>query len=662
MQLSDIKGIKEKRLEVLTKSGIYTPVDLISFFPKKYLDITNLTALASVKDGDEVLLLAKTDVEPTVSYIRRNMSVVKIKFTYDFKSVYVTYYNQPYMAKNIVVGKYYLISGKIKTSKGYVIPNATLIPYVENSEPIPVYNKIKGLPSSVLTSAIDTVLNSVTLSGYIPKTICDSEGLMEINDAYKKVHHPHSLEEIHCAKRSVSIEYLNYLISVYSIIRKKNTVNIIARNYDRKSQFFDFIKALPFDLTDDQQKAINEICADMMKGNCNRLLQGDVGCGKTVVALACAYFAISNSYQAVLMCPTEVLATQHYTTASKLYENFGVKVALLTGSMKKKERSIVVEKIARGEIDFIVGTHAVFSEDVNFKNLSLVITDEQHRFGVNQRSALENKTENADIIVMSATPIPRTLALTMYGQLSFSTIKTLPKTKGTIYTRHVPFNKESDMWKYLKDKADMGEQAFIVCPRIDEEDDELISAVALYNEKKDILKDQIGLLHGKLKEETKSKIMQDFVDGKIKILISTTVIEVGIDVKNATTMVIYNAERFGLSQLHQLRGRVGRGQKDGYCFLLTANNSPSVEERMDYFVRCSDGFELAEYDFSVRGGGDFIGTGQHGKSGDFAMSIDNIVTAKRISDVLLKDRTYREIIEHTITENRFEYFKNITLN
>lgn len=663
MQLSDIKGIKNKRLEALNNAGIMTPVDLISFFPKKYIDVKNLTDLATAKDGSEVVLLCRTFEQPKVSYIKRNMSIVKAKFLYDFKTVYINYYNQPYMANNIVPNKYYFVCGKLKKDKNFSISNPQLIPYEENLSPIPVYSKIKSLPNNVLISAINTVLSSVTLSGYIPENLRESYGLNEINDAYKIVHNPTQISEIDNAKRSVSIEYLTYLMSVYSLIRKHTTLNKTRLKYERKSQFIDFFKSLPFSLTVDQESAIEEIIKDLTSNGCNRLLQGDVGCGKTIVAFSAMYFAYLNGYQSVLMVPTEVLARQHYNNAKELFEPFGVNVVYLSGSTKAKERASILSEISNGGANIIIGTHAVFSSDVDFRNLSLIITDEQHRFGVNQRSALENKAKNADVLVMSATPIPRTLALSMYGELGISTIKTKPAKKAQIHTRFVPKEKDSSMWDYVATKAKAGFQTFVVCPRIDEEEEsDLVSAITLYKEKEEIFGDEVGLLHSQLSESAKTKIMEKFVAGQIKVLISTTVVEVGIDVKNATTMIIYNADRFGLSQLHQLRGRVGRGEEESYCFVLSDNVTPSAKERLAVFEKCSDGFELAEYDFNARGCGDFIGTNQHGKSGSFATCSDNIKDAKSISEILLKNEDHCHEIDKTITDNRYEYFKKITLN
>lgn len=663
MLLSDIKGIKTKRLEILNNSGIYTPVDLISFFPKRYIDLNKLSDIKTANEGDDVLILAKTDEDVKVSYFRKNMNIVKAKFIYDNLNVYVTYFNQPYMAKNIVKGKYYYISGKLKRKGGLTVANPTLYPFTGDTLPIPVYTKIKGLPQSTLVSAIDTVLSSVHLNGYIPPSLTAKYGLSEINSAYARVHHPTSMDEVLQAKRTVSIEYLNYMISVYALVRKSNTAQKKRVYNASKSQFYNFIKSLPFVLTTDQKKTVENIISDLNGEGCNRLVQGDVGCGKTAVAMCAIYYAYLSGYQSVFMAPTEVLAFQHYKTAISYLEKYGVKVVFLSGSLKKSERILTLERIANGEADVVVGTHALFSDDVSFQNLALVITDEQQRFGVKQRSALENKTKDADVVAMTATPIPRTLALTLYGELQVSTIKTMPKNKASIKTRFIPKEKEEGMWKYVKDKAESGEQTYVVCPAIEEDEDgEITSVSQIYKKASAILGDNVGVIHGQLKEETKNRIMKKFADGEIKVLVATTVIEVGIDVKNATTMIIYNADRFGLSQLHQLRGRVGRGEKESYCFVLSDNESSVTKERISYFCSCSDGFELSEYDFSMRGGGDFLGTAQHGGSGEFSFDADGIRTAKAISDELLADENYRKIIGSTVTDNRFEYFKDITLN
>ncbi len=663
MLLSDIKGIKTKRLEILNNSGIYTPVDLISFFPKRYIDKTKLTNLKTALDGDEVLILAKTDEDVKANYIKKNMSIVKAKFVYDMQNVYITYFNQPYMAKNIVKGKYYYISGKIKRKGGLTISNPTLYPFTGDNLPIPVYTKIKGLPQATLVSAIDTVLSSVRLNGYVPASLAQKYGLSEINSAYASVHHPKSIDEIAQAKRTVSVEYLNYIISVYAIVKKSNKTTKKRKYGASISQFLSFVKNLPFELTSDQKNTVNQIIKDLNGEGCNRLVQGDVGCGKTAVAMCVIYYACLSGYQCAFLAPTEVLAFQHYKTALEYLEKYDIKVAFLSGSLKKSEREKTISCITNGEANVIIGTHALFSDDVKFRDLALVITDEQQRFGVKQRSALENKTKDADVVSMTATPIPRTLALTLYGELDVSTIKTMPKNKATIKTRFIPKEKEEGMWKYVVDKAEIGEQTYVVCPAIEEdEDSEIVSVKELYKKASNLLGDSVGVIHGQLKEETKNRIMKQFANGEIKVLVATTVIEVGIDVKNATTMIIYNADRFGLSQLHQLRGRVGRGEKDSYCFVLSDNESSSTTERIAYFCSCSDGFELSEYDFSKRGGGDFLGTAQHGGSGEFSFDVDSISTAKEISDILLAEDNYRKIISSTVTDNRFEYFKDITLN
>lgn len=663
MLLSDIKGIKTKRLEILNNAGIYTPVDLISFFPKRYIDLTKLSDLKTANEGDDVLILAKTDEDVKVSYIRKNMSIVKAKFTYDGMNVYATYFNQPYMAKNIVKGRYYYISGKLKKKGGLTVSNPTLYPFTGDSQPIPVYTKLKGLPQNTLVSAIDTVLSSVHLNGYIPSSLAQKYSLDEINSAYAVVHHPKSMEEIQSAKRTVSVEYLNYIISVYALVRKNSKTGKKRKYNADKSKLVEFVNGLPFTLTSDQSATVKQIIHDLDSDGCNRLVQGDVGCGKTVVAMCAIYYAYLSGYQSAFLAPTEVLAFQHYKTAISYLEKYGVKVAFLTGSLKKSERAITVERIANGEADVIVGTHALFSDDVKFNDLALVITDEQQRFGVKQRSALENKTKDADVVSMTATPIPRTLALTLYGELQVSSVKTMPKNKATIKTRFIPKEKEEGMWKYVLDKANLSEQTYIVCPAIEEdEESETVSVKEIYKKASTVLGDKVGVIHGQLKEETKNRIMKQFAEGEIKVLVATTVIEVGIDVKNATTMIIYNADRFGLSQLHQLRGRVGRGEKESYCFVLSDNESSATRERIAYFCSCSDGFELSEYDFSKRGGGDFLGTAQHGGSGEFVFDANSIRTAKEISDTLLADENYRKLINSTVTDNRFEYFRDITLN
>ncbi len=663
MNLSEIKGLKEKRIAELEKAGIKTPMDLLSCFPIRYVDLYNLTDFNSVCDGDFVVFSAVFTEKPKTAYIKRNYCMVKVKFDIEGKSVYCVWFNQKYFASGISVGQRYYIFGKAKTN-GNVInlanPKTVLCDKCE-SRFLVIYKPLKNINSSVMASAIKTVLNKIRIVSFIPDEIRKRFGLMNLFDAYVAIHMPQKIEETEKAKRSIGIEFLNYSLCVYNII-KNNRATVKTRKYDSDlSKVYSAVERLPYRLTEDQNAALIDILNDMK--DCvrmNRLLQGDVGSGKTIVALLAMYYAFISGYQSVLMAPTEILAIQHYSTLRSYFPEIGDRCCLLTSGMKIAEKQNVKESIENGKFAFVIGTHAVFGDDVKFSDLALIVTDEQQRFGVNQRSSLENKSANADFLTMSATPIPRTLALTLYGDLKQSLIKSAPKNKADIITKIVFSNREASMWNYFVECSRRDERTYVVCPRIEEdEDEELVSCVKLYKEKKELC--EIGLLHGQMSEKEKNNVMLDFASGKIKILITTTVIEVGVDVPQAVNIAIYNPERYGLSQLHQLRGRVGRGTKRGYCFLMGESVSENAMERLQYMTKCSDGFELAEYDFANRGAGDFLGESQHGK-GNMPTDVEIIKTSKMISDELLTNEEIKKEIAITINENRYNYYKNITLN
>lgn len=664
MQLSDIKGLKEKRIECLERAGITTPMDLVSYFPAKYVNLTNYTDFQTVKDGDDVLFSVVFKEKPKTSYIRKNLCLVKVKFEINGKNVRCTWFNQKYFASSVVVGERYYIIGKAKIENNTVFVNAPKAVRESkcNGNFLVIYRPIKDMSGSVIAASIRQALDKMEIVSFIPDEIRERYDLMSLKNAYKAIHEPQSLGQIEKAKRSVGIEYVNYTLCVYDIINKASKTDKKQVYADCEKQMRLKISQLPFGLTEGQKRALGEIIADMKNPMCmNRFLQGDVGSGKTIVAFLAMYFAGLSGYQSAMMCPTELLSQQHYANFLRVFPEFKDKTCLITSSLKKSERQFLADGIRRGDYRFVIGTHSVFSDDVVFKNLSLVITDEQHRFGVNQRSSLENKAENADCLVMSATPIPRTLALTLYGDLKRSVIDGVPPKKASVTTKIVPSRKIDDMWRYFVQCAESDERTYVVCPRIDEdEESNLVSCKKMYAEKK-ALGSYVGLLHGQMSEKEKNKAMLDFASGKIKILISTTVVEVGVDVPEAVNIAVYNAERYGLSQLHQLRGRVGRGSKNGYCFLISEDVSTDAEERLRYLEKCSDGFALAEYDFENRGAGDFLGLSQHGKS-DLPVSPEDLAIAKSISLEVLADETIKNEIAATIKDNRYEYYKKITLN
>lgn len=665
MKLSEVKGLKEKRIAELEKAGICTPMDLLSYFPVQYVDLNNLTDFSVIEEGEQAVFSVVFKEKPKTIFIRTGLCLVKVRFEIEDRSVICTWFNQKYFASSVTAGVQYYIIGKVKKNgKNFEIINPKCVRADKCTGRFLVYYKpLKGLPSNVIASAEKILLEKINIVSFIPEKLREENFLMPLADAYRAIHNPCNLLNIGDAKRSISVEYLNYTLCVYNLIKNKNNVEK-SRHYAENTELLEkAIKNLPFELTPDQKTAVRQITADMNGRRCmNRLLQGDVGSGKTVVAFIAMYYAYLSGYQSVLMCPTEILGRQHLNSLLRLFPEVSGYVCLLYSGLTKAERTDRIKAIGSGDVKFIIGTHSVFSNDVIFSNLALTITDEQHRFGVNQRSNLENKTEKVDCLVMSATPIPRTLALTLYGDLKQSVISAPPANKAETVTRIVPERKIGDMWRYFSECAANDERTFVVCPRIeeDDEDTELVSCKKLYAEKKKSIP-YIGLLHGQMTEREKTRIMSDFAAGNIKILVSTTVVEVGIDVPEAVNIAIYNPERYGLSQLHQLRGRVGRGKKKSYCFLVAGNIPELSAERLRYIEQCSDGFALAEYDFKTRGAGDFLGNAQHGK-GDMEISAENIAVAKKISDEILKDDEIVNELSGTIGDNRFEYYKNITLN
>lgn len=627
MLLSDIKGIGEKRILALNKQGFRTPLDLMYYFPYTFADTRVSADLAKAEPG-ETAFIRGTVTDCTFRYLRKGLNMVRARIRTEYGEVTCTWFNQKFIEKALIgeVGVY----GTVEKFKSCVSLKAPVL--VKGSGIVPLYRPLQGVPGNVLRDALKAVFERVKVMSVIPEKITASFGLPELNGCFRELHFPTDLEKAARARQTIETDRIAYELACYTLVRRR--AGKARFSYGHEDELEAFVEKLPYELTADQRSALEEITSSMRAGGMNRLLQGDVGCGKTVVALLAMYYASLNGYQSALMAPTELLASQHYNTALKLFADTGIRVEFLSGSQSKAQRDAALFNLRYGNADMAIGTHALLSGNVTFKNLSLTVTDEQHRFGVNQRGALEEKGICADTLVMSATPIPRTIALTYYGDLEQSVIRTMPRRKAVTFTRLVPEKKRESMFEYLLQRAVAGENAYIVCPRV-EEDDDLVSAEKLYKKLSlTPLGPYLGLLHGKQKDAVKRDVMDAFQAGRIRILVTTTVVEVGIDVKEATSMVVWNAERYGLSQLHQLRGRVGRGEKDSYCFLVSDGPPP---ERLTYFVKCADGFELAEYDFRTRGAGDFIGTRQHG--GGMGITAETISLAREIADAALNDES-----------------------
>ncbi len=657
MELCEIKGIGAKRAKALNDSGIFTPTDLLLRFPDKYI-FSDGKLDRNIRVGDEISFVGEVSAEATKRFIRRGLTVVGCAFNNNGITVRCSWFNQPFAARNLKLGDKVYVIGKVKKFKNIIqLTNPTVVtPQDGDGNIIPVYKT--AIPSRTFAAAVKTALDNVTVYSFIPRAISEKFGLMPLQKALTAVHSPTTRAELAASRKSVAMENMCYVITSYRLL--KNDVRDFAYKEPRKNAI-EFINSLAFDLTDGQKNAINAIISAMQSDKLmNMLVQGEVGCGKTVVALAAMYACAKSGYQAALMAPTEVLARQHYETMIKLLEPLGVRVQLLCASMNKVNRETALFNIKYGTAGIIVGTQSLISDGVDFCDLRLVIVDEQQRFGVNQRAKLEEKGV-ADMIVMTATPIPRTLALSLYGELQQTEIRELPANRPVIHTSIVPAAKVQGMYDYISKKAAVDERTYIICPRIVGDDDEDANSVEnVYGAlKKTALGSICGCVHGKMKDAEKNEVMDAFKSGDIKVLVSTTVVEVGIDVPEATNVVIYDAERFGLAQLHQIRGRVGRGTKESYCFLLTESDVPEALDRLRNFCTVRDGFSVSELDFKLRGAGDFVGLKQHG-TGTLEIDGDIIERARTISDALIADGTTAAAIVKSLDNP--DFIRSVTLN
>ncbi len=609
-----LKGVGEKRAVLLKKKGIDTVDALLRYYPRAYLDWNDLTAIAAAPFFENVCLKAEIITPIETSRVRADMILYKFLISDGTGQAQVTLFNQNFLAEKLRTGREYLFYGKLDGSFVYKRLNSPVIMEALFKGIEPIYPATRGLSSKTLEKLVKTALDSVVLSETLPESIRKRNGLCDIKFAIENIHFPLVRENLERAQKRLVFEELFILQSGLSFLKKRNRgkSGFIIKNVD----LTEFENNLSFSLTGAQKRAVNEALADMSSGKpMNRLIQGDVGSGKTAAAAALMYAASKNGFQSALMAPTEILAEQHYQTLCRMTENLGIRCGLLTGSMSKKEKNSVKSALKIGEIDVIAGTHALISDDVEFNNLGLVITDEQHRFGVAQRGKLSAKGKNPHTLVMSATPIPRTLGLIIYGDLDISIIDEYPKGRQKIETYCVDTSYRQRIYRYIKKFLDEGRQGYIVCPLVEENETlDVTPAVEYYealshNEFKDY---KLGLLHGKMKPKDKDTLMRSFAAGEIDLLIATTVIEVGIDVPNAVIMVVENAERFGLSQLHQLRGRIGRGRYESTCIMISDSKSPDTVNRLKVIKSTNDGFKIADADLELRGPGDFLGDRQHG--------------------------------------------------
>ena len=659
-----LKGVGPKTAERFEKLGILTLSDLLCHYPRRYLDFSKPYSIAEAPADTECVVKAEVFAKPGGRILPGGRRMERITAGDDVSSLEITWFNNPYAAQKLELGQEYYFQGIVTGGmlrRQMVNPQVRTDAQVKSSPFEAVYPQTEGLTSSAIAKCVRQLLpHAELLPDPLPSEMLKKYRLLSKADAVRAIHCPATEEEAFAARRRLIYEEL--LVLQLGIGRMKNHGAASTGAPMKKADASPFWESLPFSPTGAQRRAVEEILTDMSgETSMNRLLQGDVGSGKTLVAAAAIWACIRAGYQAALLAPTEILASQHAENLNRLLSPFGMRVALLTGGMKAAARRTTLAAIRDDEADLIVGTHAILSEGVEFARLGLAVVDEQHRFGVRQRGLLAEKAANPHLLVMSATPIPRTLGLLMYGDLDISILDELPPGRKPVKTRCITGKKRADLYGFLDREIDSGRQAYIVCPAIEDAGGSGLNAVKSYYEDiaKAYLPDRrVGLMHGKLKPKEKAEVMDDFKSGRLDALVSTTVIEVGVDVPNATVMVIENAERYGLSALHQLRGRVGRGAAESWCFLVSDNASESVQKRLKFLCSTSDGFAVAQYDLETRGPGDFFGSRQHGlptlQIADLMNDTRTLHAAQSEAVALLAEDPLLERPEHVLLARQVE--------
>ena len=630
-----LKGVGPSRALKLQKLNIFTVEDLLNYFPVKYEDRRTVKNICDIQEQGKYLIKVRIFEKPKYSKIKKNMSIIKAVCKDDTGFITLTFFNHDFLTDKLIVGETYYVFGSIKIAFGKL---EAANPEIEIADKdwkamriMPVYSLTYGLSNNEITKLVRTALETYAddIHNVLPEYIIKKFGLASRKFALKNMHFPSDNKKYSLAKRTIAFEKL--LIMQLGLFNIKNSlINETNKIKINSTELSDrLLGSIPYKLTNAQLKVIEEIKEDLRSHKTmSRLVQGDVGSGKTVVAVYAMLMAVNCGYQSSMMAPTEILALQHYETIKEYIENadLNVRAAVLTGSAKPKEKEEILRRLKDGEIDIIVGTHALIEDNVEFKNIGIVVTDEQHRFGVRQRARLSNKGNNPHILIMTATPIPRTLALMIYGDLDISLIDEMPTGRQNVITNIIGDKDKVKAYDFIKNQVDKGRQAYIVAPLVDESENlKVNSATEIFNELKSSYFSgyKLGLLHGKMTNSEKEEVINRFYKGKINVLISTTVIEVGVNVPNAAVMLILNAERFGLAQLHQLRGRVGRGKYQSYCILVNESKSRKSKDRMNTLKRTNNGFIIAEEDLKIRGPGDFFGVRQHGLS---KFEIQNIVS------------------------------------
>jgi len=635
-----LTSIGEKRAELYKKLGISSINDLLNHYPRRYVNFSDIKNISDIV-LNETYAIKATVISKNYAPIRRYLTLFKVGIKDDTGKIMVNIFNNEYIFKSLRIDKEYIFYGKIEDNVGTTqMTNPLIIQNNAEYKIKPIYPATSGLSSLIIEKSISTVMSDLdnSINDPLPKHLIKDYNLCDINFAMRNIHFPESFESLELAKKRLIFDELFYLQMAIKLIKQKNKGSTNSFKLDGRISIKNLLKELPFTPTSDQINAIDDCIKDMSSNiSMNRLIQGDVGSGKTLIAICAMFLMAKSQMQSCLMAPTEILAKQHYSNIKDILEPFGIVVALLTGSTKNKERTQILKALENGNISIIIGTHAVITDRVIFQKLALVVTDEQHRFGVKQRETLLEKSGTPHSLVMSATPIPRTLSLIIYGDLDVSIITEMPVGRLPIKTMAITPDKRDRAFDFvIQNMLEKKQQGYIVCPLIEETESNLQNVLTYAeNITKNQLKNyRVAILHGKMKTKEKDQIMIDFKEQKYDILVSTTVIEVGIDIKNATFIIIENAERFGLSALHQLRGRVGRNDLQSYCILIHNSKSETTANRLKILCDYTDGFKIAEKDLKLRGPGDFFGKKQHGlPSLKIANLVDNVEFIKEISNV-----------------------------
>lgn len=648
MELNKIEGITNRYIKLLNTLGIYTAEDLMEYYPYRY-QVYNVDNISSVQDKSNVVIEGKINSIPLVRYIRGKLNILTFKMLTNMKEINVTIYNRAFMKKNLTPLKDITVIGKYDEKKNLVVASNILLSKIDNGSIESIYHLTSGLSNNQINKFIKNgEALDLKIDDYIPEYLNTKYNFISKKKAIEKIHFPKDISEVKEAKLKLIYEELfEFMFKINYLKFEKTKEEKTSVKVCSKDKLDSFINSLPFSLTKDQISSINDIYKDMTSNKrMNRLLCGDVGSGKTIVAVLASYINFIAGYQTALMVPTEILAKQHFENISKLFKSLNINIEILLGKTKKKDKEKIYEELKRGRINLLIGTHSLLNEKVEFNNLGLVITDEQHRFGVAQRENLRTKGKLPDILYMSATPIPRTYALTIYGDMDISLIKTKPSGRKEVKTIIKSESEIKEVLYMMLEEIKKGHQVYVVSPLIEDNASALSSALELEKKIKMAFSNKIkvGLLHGKLSNDEKENIMNDFKNDDIKVLVSTTVIEVGVDVENATMMVIFNADRFGLATLHQLRGRIGRNDLDCSCILIG-----NLNQRLKVLEESNDGFYITEKDYEMRKEGDLFGVKQ---SGDMTFKIADI---KRDFKILLKAK---EDSNEFIEKNKENYFKN----